>query len=103
MRKKNLNSVSDDIKKHIANANELLATAASAAGDEAAELREQAQEILTSIAEQIDNTKERAMEVGQEAVEAGRHTLQHHPWQVLAACAGAGLLVGTLLARNDKG
>jgi ElaB/YqjD/DUF883 family membrane-anchored ribosome-binding protein len=98
----------DDLNKIIADAEQFL----KAAG---AEGNEQAQAIRVKVQESLGLAKQRLLDLEESLIETGREAKQktrvaaavadnyvhQHPWQTIGIIAGAGILIGLLLNRQQ--
>ncbi len=98
----------DDLNKIIADAEQFLRTAG-------AEGNEQAQVLRIKVQESLDLAKQRLLELEESLIETGKaankktraaaqtadNYVHEHPWQTIGLVAGAGILIGLLLNRQQ--
>ena len=84
----------------INDAEKLLQHAASLAGDQADELREQIQRNLQRARDTLGDSETKVREQSSAARQAGEAYVQSNPWQAVGIAAGIGLFLGLLLGRR---
>ena len=89
-----------EFKALIEDAEKLLQHAASLAGEQADELRQQIQLNLQRARSTLAESGEAARQRGDAVRHAGETYVQQNPWQALGIVAGLGLLLGQLLGRR---
>lgn len=77
-----------------------LRDAASATGDQAQELREQAMESLRATREALHDTKLSVVRQGKKVAREADEYVHDNPWQAVTAAGVVGLLVGLLISRR---
>jgi ElaB/YqjD/DUF883 family membrane-anchored ribosome-binding protein len=92
--------VGSDVHKAISGAEDMLAQAANATGEKAAELRGRALEQLKALREKLADAQHTALEKGQAAVHATDDYVHDHPWRSILAAASLGVVVGLLISRR---
>ncbi|MCQ9617157.1 YqjD family protein [Paenalcaligenes niemegkensis] len=102
--KKRVQEVEDDfvssVKTSLDEAEKLLVEAASASGEKATELRENALRSLRNTREALHDTQEAVVERGRQAVKATDHYVHDNPWQAIGVAGIVGLLFGLLVGRR---
>lgn len=88
------------VKLSLNDAEALLREAASATGDRAAELREQALSSLKQTREALYDAQDEILAQGRRAVRATDEYVHDNPWQAIGVAGMAGLLLGVLLSRR---
>lgn len=89
-----------DVDKAISGAEEMLAQAANATGEKAAELRGRALEQLRALRERLQDVHHTALEKSKAAAHATDDYVHDHPWRSILAAASLGVVVGLLIARR---
>lgn len=92
--------VESDVNKAISGAEDMLAQAASATGEKAAELRGRALEQLRALREKLADTQHAALEKSKAAAHATDDYVHDHPWRSILAAASLGVVVGLLISRR---
>ena len=90
----------ESMKAALAEAEDLLRSAASATGDQAAELRERALDSLRTTRESLLDTQESLLRQGKKAIREADDYVHNNPWQAVAAVGVVGLLLGLLISRR---
>ena len=90
----------EGMKAALAEAEDLLRSAASATGDQAAELRERALDSLRTTRESLLDTQESLLRQGKKAIREADDYVHNNPWQAVAAVGVVGLLLGLLISRR---
>lgn len=88
------------VKLSLNDAEALLREAASATGDRASELREQALVSLKQTREALYDAQDEVLAQGRKAARATDEYVHDKPWQAIGVAAMAGLLLGVLLSRR---
>ena len=88
------------LKAALGEAEGLLRSAASATGDQAAELRERALDSLRATREALHDTQESILRQGKKAIREADDYVHDKPWQAVAAVGVVGLLLGLLISRR---
>lgn len=84
----------------VRDAERLLHSAASLAGEQADELRLQIQRNLQRARDTLGDSAENIRESSEAVRQAGEAYVQSNPWRAVGMAAGIGLLVGLLLGRR---
>lgn len=92
--------MTSDVKGFLADAEELLKSAALATGDAAVKLREKASAKLKEASEKVGDLQADLVEKGKSAARATDDYVHDHPWQAIGVAAAAGFLVGLLVNRK---
>ena len=92
--------VESDVGKAIGGAEDMLAQAANATGEKAAELRGRALEQLKALREKLADAQHTALEKGKAAAHATDDYVHDHPWRSILAAASLGVVVGLLISRR---
>lgn len=90
----------DPIKHALDEAEDLLREAASASGEKAEELREQALETLRRSRLALHDVQDSLLDRGRQAVRVTDDYVHERPWQAATIAGVAGLLLGLLIARR---
>lgn len=93
-------TVQAEVGKAIGAAEDMLAQAASATGEKAAELRGRALEQLKLLREGLQGAQAAALEQGKAAAKATDEYVHENPWRAIVAAAAAGVVIGLLIARR---
>ncbi len=100
MHESRIETVRNDLKTLVRDAQMLFDEATSASGAKAEQLRTQGMQLL-------DNALERAQELQEAAIEKGRKIahdtdayVHEHPWRAIGVAGAVGVLVGMLIARR---
>jgi ElaB/YqjD/DUF883 family membrane-anchored ribosome-binding protein len=92
--------VESDVHKAISGAEDMLAQAANATGEKAAELRGRALEQLKALREKLADAQHTALEKSKAAAHATDDYVHDHPWRSILAAASLGVVVGLLISRR---
>ena len=92
--------IESDVHKAISGAEDMLAQAANATGEKAAELRGRALEQLKALREKLADAQHKALEKGKAAAHATDDYVHDHPWRSILAAASLGVVVGLLISRR---
>ncbi len=90
----------EGMKAALDEAEGFLRDAASASGEQAQELREQAMESLRATREALHDTKLSVVRQGKKVAREADEYVHDNPWQAITAAGVAGLLVGLLISRR---
>ncbi|MFC4278684.1 MULTISPECIES: DUF883 family protein [Alcaligenaceae] len=90
----------DNVKSSLNDAEDLLREAASTTGDKAAELRERALATLKRTRETLYDVQDAVLERGRKAARATDDYVHDNPWQAIGIAGGVGLLLGLLISRR---
>ena len=96
----NLKTVRTDMKTLVKDAQDLFREATSATGEKAELLRSQGLTLLDAAMSKAQEVQTAAMETGKEMAESTDTYVQENPWKAVAISAGAGILIGMLIARK---
>ncbi len=88
------------VKLSLNDAEALLREAATATGERASELREQALSSLKQTREALYDAQDEVLAQGRKAVRATDEYVHDKPWQAIGIAGLAGLLLGVLLTRR---
>jgi len=92
--------VQADVNRAISGAEDMLAQAASATGEKAAELRARALQQLKALREHLDEASQAALERSKAAAQATDEFVHDHPWRSILAAASVGVVIGLLIGRR---
>jgi ElaB/YqjD/DUF883 family membrane-anchored ribosome-binding protein len=92
--------VQSEVKRAISGAEDMLAQAAAATGEKAAELRGRALEQLRALRESLADAQAVALKKSKEAARVTDEYVHENPWRSIVAAAGVGVLIGLLIARR---
>ncbi len=90
----------EGMKAALDEAEGFLRDAASASGEQAQELREQAMASLRATREALHDTKLSVVRQGKKVAREADEYVHDNPWQAIAAAGVVGLLVGLLISRR---
>ncbi|OWT75342.1 MULTISPECIES: YqjD family protein [unclassified Achromobacter] len=90
----------DNVKTSLNDAEDLLREAASTTGDKAAELRERALATLKRTRETLYDVQDAVLERSRKAARATDDYVHDNPWQAIGIAGGVGLLIGMLISRR---
>lgn len=93
-------SLIDDLKDSLDQAEKLLREAADATGDKAADLRERALKALDKGRDTLSETQENLLAQGRKVVHDADEYVQDNPWKAVGIAGITGLLLGALLSRR---
>ena len=98
----------EDLNRIIADAEQFLKTAGAEGNEQAQLLRAKVQESLGLAKQRLVELEESLLETGRQATQRTRVAAQaadtyvhEHPWQTIGLVAGAGILIGLLLNRQQ--
>jgi len=89
-----------DVSDAINDAEDMLAEAANATGDKAAELRARALKKLKLLRERMDDARRAALDQSKAAARATDDFVHDHPWRSILAAASVGVVIGLLIGRR---
>ncbi len=89
-----------DVKDVLNDVEQLMRQAASAGGEQAAELRRRATTALEEAQTKLDGLQRDVARATREAADAADHWVHQNPWSSVGAAAAIGLLIGVLVARR---
>lgn len=89
-----------DVNDAISGAEDMLAQAASATGEKAAELRARALQQLKLLRERLDDARHTAVQRSKVAARATDDFVHDHPWRSILAAASVGVVIGLLIGRR---
>ena len=89
-----------DVKDVLNDVEQLMRQAASAGGEQAAELRRRATTALEEAQTKLDGLQRDVARATREAADAADHWVHQNPWSSIGAAAAIGLLIGVLVARR---
>ena len=92
--------VQSDVSDAISGAEDMLAQAANATGEKAAELRARALQQLKALRERLDDARHAALHRSKLAARATDEYVHDHPWRSILAAASVGVVVGLLIGRR---
>jgi len=90
----------DNVKTSLNDAEDLLREAASTTGDKAAELRERALATLKRTRETLYDVQDAVLERSRKAARATDDYVHDNPWQAIGIAGGVGVLIGLLISRR---
>ena len=97
----NLSSeIESDVSRAISGAEDMLAQAATATGEKAAELRGRALEQLRALRDRMHDAQAAALRQSKAAARATDDYVHDHPWRAIGVAAGVGVLIGLLIGRR---
>jgi ElaB/YqjD/DUF883 family membrane-anchored ribosome-binding protein len=89
-----------DVKDVLDDVERLMRQAASAGGEQAAELRNRATDALEKAQDKLERLQHDAIRATREAADAADQWVHQNPWSSIGAAAALGLLIGVLVARR---
>lgn len=89
-----------DVNRALRGAEDMLAQAANATGEKAAELRGRAIEQLKALRLRLADAQAQALKQGKAAADATDDYVHEHPWRSILAAASAGVVIGLLIGRR---
>ena len=89
-----------DVKDVLDDVEKLMRQAASAGGEQAAELRNRAADALGKAQDKMDRLQREALHASREAADAADKWVHENPWSSVSAAAALGLLIGVLVGRR---
>jgi ElaB/YqjD/DUF883 family membrane-anchored ribosome-binding protein len=89
-----------DVKEVLDDVEQLMRQAASAGGEQAAELRNRATDALAKAQVKLERLQRDAMHATREAADAADKWVHQNPWSSIGAAAAIGLLIGVLVGRR---
>lgn len=95
-----VDQIEADVRKAVSGAEDMLAQAAHATGDKAAELRSQALQQLKALRERMNDAQEAALRQSKAAARATDEYVHENPWRSILAAASVGVVVGLLIGRR---
>ncbi len=90
----------DNVKTSLNDAEDLLREAASTTGDKAAELRERALATLKRTRETLYDVQDAVLERSRKAARATDDYVHDNPWQAIGIAGGVGVPIGLLISRR---
>ncbi|WP_151448977.1 DUF883 family protein [Lacisediminimonas profundi] len=95
-----LKTVRNDFGTLLRDAQDLFREATSATGAKADDLRARGMALLDEAGGKAKELQAAAIEAGKELADSADGYVRKNPWQAVAVAAGAGLLIGVLIARK---
>lgn len=92
----NTDKLVSDLKRLVADSEELLHATKDAAGEKAREVRERLNDALDAAKRSCHRLEEKAVE----SAKAADKTIREHPYQSIGVAFGVGLLIGVLVTRK---
>lgn len=89
-----------DMKNVVADAEEILRATAGVAGEKMAELRERISVHLSDAKLRLEDAEALVIDKTKAAAKATDDFVNENPWQAVGIAAGAGLLIGLIIARR---
>ena len=93
-------SILDDLKTVVKDAEELLKATAGVAGEKVAAARERAEASVRSARERLSTAQEEVLARTREAAEQADEYVHRNPWQAVGFAALAGLIIGLIANRR---
>jgi ElaB/YqjD/DUF883 family membrane-anchored ribosome-binding protein len=90
----------NDLKTVVKDAEELLKATAGVAGEKVAAARERAEASVRSARERLSTAQEEVIERTREAAEHADEYVHRNPWQAVGIAALAGLVIGLMASRR---
>src|ERR1035437_11118072 len=95
-----IETVHTDMRTLVKDAQDLFREATSATGEKVEALRAKGMSMLDVATAKAQERQAAAIETGKEIAESADDYVRENPWQAVAIAAGAGLLIGVLIARR---
>lgn len=92
--------LSDDLKRLVEDAESLISAARHDGSGQMAELRERLESSIREARASISGAQHAMLDRARQNVQRTSEFVHVHPWSSMSAAAGAGLLIGLLLARR---
>ena len=92
----NIKAVNNDVNILIKDAQDLFHAAASAGGEKADGMRERGMQLLDSAVSHAQELQNAAAAAGKQAAVSADAYVKAHPWRVIAAASGLGLVAGLI-------
>jgi ElaB/YqjD/DUF883 family membrane-anchored ribosome-binding protein len=89
-----------DVKDVLDDVEQLMRQAATAGGEQAAELRNRAADALEKAQDKLERLQRDAVRATREAADAADKFVHQNPWSSIGAAAAIGLLIGVLVGRR---
>ena len=89
-----------DFRAVVADAEELLKTTASQAGEKVAAARERIQDSLHKAKVKLAEAEDVIVQRGRQAARVTDDYVRENPWQAVGVAAGVGLVIGLLIGRR---
>lgn len=93
-------TVRSDFKTLVRDAQQMLREATASTGERAEELRVKGLDMLDTAMNKAQELQTAAVQTGKEIAETTDTFVQENPWKAVAIAAGAGILIGMLIARR---
>lgn len=96
----NVKAINKDMKSLVKDAQELFSAATSLSGEKAEELRGRGMRLLDAAVSKAQDAQASAMQTGKDMAVSTNGYVKENPWRAIAISAGAGMLLGVILARK---
>lgn len=96
----NVKAINKDMKSLVKDAQELFSAATSLSGEKAEELRGRGMRLLDAAVSKAQDAQASAIQAGKDMAVSTNGYVKENPWRAIAVSAGAGLLLGVILARK---
>ncbi len=100
MHENRIQTVRNDLKTLVRDAQALFDEATSAGGAKADQLRTQGMQMLDSALERAQELQDAAIEKGRKIAHDTDEYVHEHPWRAIGIAGAVGVLVGMLIARR---
>ncbi len=100
MHESRIETVRNDLKTLVRDAQALFDEATSASGAKAEQLRTQGMQLLDSALERTQELQEAAIQTGRKIAHDTDAYVHEHPWRAIGVAGAVGVLVGMLIARR---
>lgn len=94
------NTLIEDYRTVVADAEDLLRATASQAGEKAVAARAKIEKNLARAREMLADAEDAALDTANDAMRATDGYVHRHPWESIGAAVGAGLIIGWLIGRR---
>lgn len=100
MKESRIETVRNDLKTLVRDAQALFDEATSAGGVKAEQLRTQGMQLLDSALDRAHELQDAAIQRGREIAHDTDEYVHEHPWRAIGIAGAVGVLVGMLIARR---
>jgi len=100
MSQQNVDSLMDDLRAAIAEVESLIESAATGAGEQAAEIKAKAEHTLHDAKQRLSSAQEAIGDQARRSVRDADRYVHDKPWQAIGIAAGVAFVVGLLVSRR---
>lgn len=94
------NTLIEDYRTVVADAEDLLRATANQAGEKAVVARAKIEKNLARAREMLADAENVAVDTANDAIRVTDNYVHRHPWESIGVAAGAGLIIGWLVSRR---